>query len=63
MIQLANDPSANRTAWRPAAAAKASEGDSGRARARAHAWPFLSKSPQHRPAMPDTTKPRNDSGS
>jgi len=63
MIQLANDPNASRSGWRPAASdEKASAGAMQRGRA-GHAWPFLSPHAR-RPAQQDGPKvPRNDDGS
>ncbi len=62
MIQLANDPNASRSGWRPAASEKASASAMPRGRA-GHAWPFLSPHAR-RPAPQDGPKtPRNDSGS
>ena len=62
MIQLANDPNANRASYRPVQ----SEGKAalGHQRARSgHAWPFLSRQ-THRPSQQDNPKPvANDSGS
>ena len=62
MIQLANDPNASRTSYRPAASegkpsALAQRGRSG------HTWPFLSRQVV-RPAQQDQQKPAaSDSGS
>ncbi len=62
MIQLANDPNASRTAWRPAAPAAPAAGQDTRRRS-GHAWPFLS--PHARQAeRPRADRPTaNDSGS
>ena len=63
MIQLANDPNASRTSWRPAAAEKAAAHDLRRGRS-GHAWPFLSPHARRPAAQQDSAKnPRNDSGS
>ncbi len=63
MIQLANDPNASRTSYRPeqsegkGASLAAQRGRSG------HAWPFLSRHAS-RPAQQENQKPAaNDSGS
>ncbi|MDF2465383.1 MAG: hypothetical protein K0Q43_3618 [Ramlibacter sp.] len=63
MIQLATDPTASRTSYRPqsddgkAQSASAQRGRSG------HAWPFLSRQPI-RPARQEGEKPTpSDSGS
>ena len=63
MIQLANDPNANRAGWRAAPAeAKGAEGEAQRQRP-GHAWPFLSRYAE-RPAAQRSPKPAaNDSGS
>ena len=62
MIQLANDPNASRTSWRPVAADKAAR-DSRRGRP-GHAWPFLSPHALRPAAQAEGPKtPRNDSGS
>lgn len=62
MIQLANDPNASRTSWRPVAADKAAR-DPRRARP-GHAWPFLSPHARRPVAQAEGAKPlRNDSGS
>jgi hypothetical protein len=63
MIQLANDPNASRTSWRPAAAEKAAARDARRGRP-GHAWPFLSPHARRPVAQAEGAKtPRNDSGS
>lgn len=63
MIQLANDPAAKPTSYRPPgdeqgkAALEARRGRSG------HSWPFLSRQPI-RPTRPDSQKPTSsDNGS
>ena len=65
MIQLANDPNASRTSWRPAAQAEkpGSTDEQQKRRRSGHAWPFLSPhaSRPERPAANQTTS--NDSGS
>ena len=64
MIQLANDPNASRTSWRPAASdEKAVAHDLRRGRS-GHAWRFLSPHARRPAAQQDSAKtPRNDSGS
>ncbi len=63
MIQLANDPNASRSGFRPAPSdgkGSASDGQRGRS---GHAWPFLSRHAA-RPVQQDSQKPvANDSGS
>jgi hypothetical protein len=64
MIQLANDPNASRSAFRPATAGepKANGADVVRSR-NGHTWPFLSRH-AGRPAQKDNAKPAaNDNGS
>ncbi len=63
MIQLATDPTASRTSFRPQE--RDEEGKArGALRGRSgHAWPFLSRQ-AIRPSRPDSQKPTsNDSGS
>jgi hypothetical protein len=64
MIQLANDPNASRSAFRPAARGEAKANGSDALRSRSgHAWPFLSRH-AGRPAQKDNPKPvANDNGS
>lgn len=63
MIQLANDPNASRTSWRPTANdGKPAASDARRARP-GHAWPFLARDTS-RPVSQDGPKtPSNQSGS
>ncbi|NPC58205.1 hypothetical protein [Caenimonas soli] len=63
MIQLANDPNASKTSYRPEhSEAKGSDFSAKRGRT-GHAWPFLSKYAE-RPAPQDTQKPAaSNSGS
>lgn len=63
MIQLANDPRANRASWRPVAGDAKSMALQARGRP-GHPWPFLSPHAR-RPAAQESSKPipRNDSGS
>ncbi len=64
MIQLANDPNASRTGWRPSRDEKAAMATQARRVRPGHPWPFLS--PQaRRPATQEGSTPiiRNDSGS
>ncbi|MBC5764060.1 hypothetical protein [Ramlibacter albus] len=62
MIQLASDPNASRTAWRPAQAeGKGAPLDA--RRTRSHAWPFISRHGE-KPAAQEPQKNSNgDSGS
>jgi hypothetical protein len=63
MIQLATDPNASRSTWRPAAAED--QGNLVQRRPRsAHAWPFISRHGE-RPTAPQESKPihTSDSGS
>jgi hypothetical protein len=64
MIQLATDPNASRSNWRPTAA-EAKEDSLGSRRPRnGHAWPFISRHDE-RPASQQETKrtPTSESGS
>ncbi len=63
MIQLANDPNASKTSYRPEhSEAKGSDFSAKRGRT-GHAWPFLSRYAE-RPVQQDTPKPAaSDSGS
>ena len=57
MIQLATDPNASRTNWRPAAAAAEGKDDPLAPRRRSgHAWPFISRHGE-RPAPTETKRP------
>ncbi len=61
MIQLATDPNASRSTWRPAAA----EGQDNLVQRRprsAHAWPFISRHGEH-PSAPRESKPTHNSDS
>ena len=62
MIQLANDPNANRASYRPAPGEEEARGQAfGTQRARTgHAWPFLSRQAV-RPARQDSPKPASES--
>lgn len=62
MIQLATDPNASRSTWRPAAG-EARETPLAR-RPRSHAWPFISRHAE-RPVAPQDHQraPRTDDGS
>lgn len=62
MIQLASDPNASRTGWRPAQAqGKAASLEA--PRTRGHAWPFISRHGE-KPAAEEPRKNSNgDSGS
>jgi len=64
MIQLANDPNASRSAFRPAGRGEPKANGSDALRSRnGHAWPFLSRH-EGRPIQQDNRKPAaNDDGS
>ena len=64
MIQLATDPTASRTSYRPQGDDEGKAQASGPQRGRSgHAWPFLSRQPI-RPARQEGEKPTpSDSGS
>jgi hypothetical protein len=63
MIQLATDPNASRSQWRPAAA-DAKETNLAPSRGRSgHAWPFISRHGE-RPSQQDSKRtPGTDNGS
>ena len=60
MIQLATDPNASRSTWRPAAEAQANLVQ--RPQRSAHAWPFISRHGE-RPSVPQESKPTHTSES
>jgi len=63
MIQLATDPAASRTAFRPSASNDKGGSSLGQKRGRnGHAWPFLSR-PVAQPAHRDSDRPTADAGS
>jgi hypothetical protein len=63
MIQLASDPNASRTAWRPAAAEAKQTPTAARRGRSGHAWPFISRHGE-RPVQQDSKRtPSNESGS
>lgn len=64
MIQLATDPNASRSNWRPAAAeAKDNTGATRRPRS-AHAWPFLVRHAERSSTPQDPKRaPNSESGS
>ena len=62
MIQLATDPNASRSNWRPATAEARDQNASRRQRS-GHAWPFISHYAE-RPASQETKRtPSSDNGS
>ena len=62
MIQLASDPNASRTAWRPATAqGKGTAMET--PRSRGHAWPFISRHGEKPSAQEPTKNIPGDSGS
>ena len=64
MIQLATDPNARRSNWRPAAAEGKDESASSRRQRSGHAWPFISHYAERAPASQDSKPtPTSDSGS
>jgi hypothetical protein len=67
MIQLANDPNASRTGWRPAAAQGGKDHPIDAKRPRAHAWPFLSREvdrdPSRSPGKESNSPSRAENGS
>lgn len=63
MIQLATDPNASRTSYRPQAEEGKEQVEASRRARSGHAWPFLSRHAA-RPVRQDSQKPAaSDSGS
>lgn len=62
MIQLASDPAASRTNWRPAAP-PAKEGVQARGGRTGHSWPFISRYAEKPVAPQQATKPSSEHGS
>ena len=64
MIQLATDPNASRSNWRPAAA-EAKDSTLARRPRSGHAWPFIAQAYVERTPSSQETKrtPSSDSGS
>ena len=63
MIQLATDPNASRSNWRPAAA-EAKESTLSPRRRSGHAWPFISRHGERSGSPQETTRtPSSESGS
>ena len=65
MIQLATDPNASRSNWRPAAAEARDSTLAGRRPRSGHAWPFIAQMHAERTPSSQETKrtPSSDSGS
>ena len=62
MIQLATDPNASRTNWRPAAAD--GKEDTVTSRRPRHAWPFIARFEERKPSAQETKRtPDSDGGS
>jgi hypothetical protein len=62
MIQLATDPNASRSNWRPAAAEARDNTGAARRPRSAHAWPFLVRNSE-RASTPQDLKPTPSSES
>jgi len=63
MIQLATDPNASRSNWRPAPAEAKGQVNASRRQRSGHAWPFISHYAE-RPASQESQRtPSSDSGS
>jgi len=62
MIQLATDPNASRSNWRPAAAEAKDNAVAARRPRSGHAWPFISRHGERVPA-PQENKSTTGSGS
>jgi hypothetical protein len=64
MIQLATDPNASRTQWRPAAADAREATLAARRPRSGHTWPFTSHYVERSPSQQDAKRtPNSDSGS
>jgi hypothetical protein len=64
MIQLATDPNASRSNWRPTAAAAKDGSEASRRQRSGHAWPFISRYGERASALQDPKRtPSGDSGS
>jgi hypothetical protein len=64
MIQLATDPNASRSNWRPAAAAGQDSTLAPRRPKNSHAWPFISRHGERIPTSQESKPTRSsDSGS
>jgi hypothetical protein len=62
MIQLATDPNASRSNWRPAAAQGQDQNSTRRARS-GHAWPFISRHGERSAPQEAKRTPTSGSGS
>ena len=63
MIQLATDPHASRSNWRPAAADAKDESPSQRRSRNGHAWPFISRHVERVSAPQESKRKPVESGS
>lgn len=64
MIQLATDPNASRSNWRPAAAEAKDNPLAARRPRSGHAWPFISRHGERIPALQENKPtPGSNSGS
>ncbi|HEX7889126.1 MAG TPA: hypothetical protein VF522_07185 [Ramlibacter sp.] len=64
MIQLATDPNASRSTWRPAAAEAREDTLAARRQRSGHAWPFISRHTERSAGQQDHQRTqRSDSGS
>lgn len=64
MIQLATDPNASRSNWRPAAAEARDNDLVARRQRSGHSWPFISRYAELRPGSRETKRtPNSESGS
>ena len=64
MIQLASDPNASRTTWRPAASEAKDNTLAPRRSRSGHAWPFISRHAERAAASQDHKRtPSSDNGS
>ena len=63
MIQLATDPNASRSNWRPAPAEARDQDSTSRRQRSGHAWPFISRYAERPASQEPKRTPSSDSGS
>jgi hypothetical protein len=63
MIQLATDPNASRSNWRPAAAEAKDSTLANRRPRNGHAWPFISRHGERQAPQESKRTPSSESGS
>jgi hypothetical protein len=63
MIQLATDPNASRSNWRPVPAEAKDNTLAGRRPRSSHAWPFMARFAEQVPSSQDKRTPTSGNGS